>query len=139
MGTEIFSNINWLSVLAAGAAYFFLGAIWYSFLFKDAWIRYSGVNVNDPNLKKGVAQTMLASFILMLVASLGIVILLANIQNSDWKTGAKLGLLTGVCFSATAISISYLYEKKPLGLHLINGGYHVVGCIVSGIVLAIWN
>src|SRR5688572_6312906 len=113
MGTDIFSNINWFSVLAAAAAYFFLGAIWYSFLFKDAWIRHSGVNVNDPNMKKGVAQTMMASFVLMFVASLGIVMLLANIPNSDWKTGAKLGLLTGVCFSFTGISISYLYEKRP--------------------------
>ncbi|MBK5270088.1 MAG: DUF1761 domain-containing protein, partial [Bacteroidia bacterium] len=34
---------------------------------------------------------------------------------------------------------SYLYEKRPLGLHLINGGYNVAGCIVAGIILALWR
>jgi hypothetical protein len=61
MGTEVFSNINWLAVLAGGVAYFLLGAIWYSFIFKNAWIRLSGINPNDPNMKSGVAGVMLTS------------------------------------------------------------------------------
>jgi hypothetical protein len=136
MNSALFSDINWLAVLIGALAYFILGAIWYSFLFKNAWIKLTNINMEDPNIKKGVAQTMLASFVLMIVASIGLGILITRIGAFDWMTGLKVGLLAGLCFSATAISISYLYEKRPMGLHLINGGYSTVGCTLSGIIIA---
>lgn len=139
MGTDVFSNLPWLAILVAGVAYFALGAVWYSFIFKNAWIKASGVNVNDPNMKKGVAQTMLASLVLMIVASLGLALFLSKTGVDSWMTGAKVGLVAGVCFSATSICISYLYEKRPWMLHFINAGYNVAGCVVAGIILAIWK
>jgi hypothetical protein len=138
MNTALFSDINWLAVLAGGLAYFALGAIWYSFLFKNAWIKLSGVNMDDPNIKTGVAQTMLASLVLMIIASIGIGILITRVGSSGWMTGCKIGLIVGICFSATGISISYLYEKKPFGLHLINGLYNILGCVIAGIIIALW-
>lgn len=138
MNSALFSDINWLAVIVGGLGYFFLGAIWYSFMFKDAWIKASGVNMSDPDLKKGVAQTMLASLVLMIVASVGLGILITRIGSAGWMTGLKVGLLAGVCFSATAISISYLYEKKPMALHMINGLYNICGCVIAGIIIAVW-
>jgi hypothetical protein len=138
MDTSIFSNLNWLAVLAAGAAYFLLGAVWYSLLFSKAWIRSSGVNVNDPKMKTGMAQTMFTSFIFMVIASIGLALIIYKIGTYTWMTGAKVGLVAGVCFSATAISISYLYEKRPFALHLINGVYSTIGCIIAGIILSVW-
>jgi Protein of unknown function (DUF1761) len=139
MGTDVFSHLPWLAILVAGVAYFALGAIWYSFIFKNAWIKHSGVNVNDPNMKKGMAQTMLASLVLMIVASLGLALFLNKSGAASWMSGAKVGLVAGVCFSATGICISYLYEKRPFMLHLINAGYNVAGCVIAGIILSIWK
>ena len=139
MDTAIFSHLNWLAVLVAGVAYFALGAIWYSFIFKNSWIRLSGVNINDPNAKKGVGGVMLTSLLLMIVCSIGLALFLSRVGPSSWMSGAKVGLIAGICFSATAISISYLYEKRPLGLHLINAGYNVAGCVIAGIILAVWQ
>jgi Protein of unknown function (DUF1761) len=139
MGTEIFSHLNWLAILVGGVAYFLLGAIWYSFIFKNAWIKSSGVNVNDPNMKKGMAQTMLASLVLMIVASLGLALFLSKVGPSSWMSGAKVGLIAGICFSATGICISYLYEKRPWALHFINAGYNVAGCVIAGIILSVWH
>lgn len=138
MNTELFSNINWLAVLAGGIAYFVLGAVWYSFLFRNAWIKASGVKVDDPNAKKGVAQIMIASLLLMIVASIGLGILITKIGSSGWTTGLKVGLIAGICFSATTICISYLYEKRPTALHLINGFYNIFGCVIAGIIIAVW-
>lgn len=138
MDTSVFSNINWLAVLVGGLAYFALGALWYSALFGKAWIKLSGVNVNDPNAKKGVGAIMFTSFILMLVASIGLALLISKIGTYTWMTGAKTGLVAGVCFSVTGISISYLYEKRPMGLHLINGAYNTIGCIIAGIIISVW-
>ena len=54
-------------------------------------------------------------------------------------SAVKLGLTTGVCFSALTISMTYLYLKKPFGLHLIDGSYHVVGQIVAALILVLWK
>jgi hypothetical protein len=53
-------------------------------------------------------------------------------------SGLKLGALTGCCFCAAAVGVNYLYEKKPLSLFLINGGYAIVGNIIAGIIICCW-
>jgi hypothetical protein len=139
MNTEIFSQVNWLAVLVAAIAYFLIGAIWYSALFKDAWIKHTGVNASDPNMKKGVAGVFFTSFIMMLVACIGLALLIGRIEGTGgWMTGLKVGLIAGICFCATAISNSYLYEKRPTMLHVINNLYNIVGCVVAGIIIAMW-
>jgi hypothetical protein len=138
MNTDLISNINWLAVIVAGLGYFVLGALWYSLLFKNAWIRLSGINMDDPNMKKGTGQIMLASLVLMIVASFGLALFITRIGADGWMTGLKVGLVAGVCFSATGICISYLYEKRPLGLHLINSFYNIFGCVIAGVIIAVW-
>jgi small-conductance mechanosensitive channel len=139
MNSAIFSDINWLAVLVAAVAYFALGAIWYSFLFRKSWIRHTGVTMsNDPNAKKGIGGIMFTSFLTILVSSIGLALLLDRIGPSSWMSGAKIGLIAGICFCAMAISNSYLYEKRPMGLHFINGFYNIFGCVIAGIIIAVW-
>src|ERR1700730_17246035 len=112
MNTEIFNHINWLAVLVGGLAYFFLGAIWYTFLFGKKWQAYNAALMNDPNVKKGVAGTMIISAVLMLVCSFGLALIVTRYNIDGWMSGLKLGIITGVCFAATAVHISYVYEKR---------------------------
>lgn len=136
MNTETLQNIHWLPVLLGGLAFFMLGALWYSkILFAPKWIEYTKVDVNDPNAKKGMATMFIGSFIFMLLSSFAIAVLAHKMQTVGWMNGAKLGLLTGFFFGTSALSISYLYEKKPLGLYLINGGYTIVGNMLAGIII----
>lgn len=139
MNTDAFSHVNWLAVLVAAVAFFAVGAVWYSFLFRGAWIKASGVNVNDPNAKKGVGALFLSSFVLVIITSIGLALLIARIGSGGWMTGLKVGLVAGICFCAAAISNSYLYEKRPLALYLINSLYNIVGCIIAGIIIAVWK
>ena len=139
MNTEIFNHINWLAVLAGGLAYFFLGAIWYTGLFGKKWRSYNAALMNDPNAKKGTAGIMLISLVMMLVCALGLALIVTRLNLSGWMVGLKLGILTGVCFAATAVHISYVYEKRPLGLHLINGLYNIAGNIIAAIIICSWR
>lgn len=139
MNTEVLQHINWLAVLAGGLAYFLLGAIWYTALFGKLWKSYNSTLMNDPNAKSGAAGIMAVSFILMLICAFGLSLIVTRLNLGGWRVGLKLGILTGVFFSATAISISYLYEKKPLGLHLINGLYNIAGNIIAAIIVSCWR
>jgi Protein of unknown function (DUF1761) len=138
MHTEILNHINWLAVLVGGLAYFLLGFIWYTVLFGKKWRSYNAAVMNDPNAKKGAGAIMFLSLVLMIVCALGLEIIAKRYGIFGWSGGLKLGLLTGICFSATAIHISYIYEKRPLGLHLINGLYNVAGNVVAAIVVCLW-
>jgi Protein of unknown function (DUF1761) len=140
MNTAFLDGINWLAVLVAGLAYFALGAIWYSFLFSKQWIKSSGVDVNNPKMKEGMAVTMGSSAVLMILTAVGIAILANKLELSAcWMSGVKLGAVTGLLLGSTAISISYLYEKRPLGLYLINGGYTLLGNIIAATIICCWQ
>jgi hypothetical protein len=139
MNTEVLQQINWLAVLVAALAYFFLGALWYTVLFGKQWRSYNSVVMNTPDAKKGATTIMIASFILMLICAFGLSLIVTRLFLSGWQVGLKLGLLTGICFAATAVSISYLYEKRPLGLHLINIGYNIAGNIIAAIIICSWR
>lgn len=139
MDTSFFSELNWLHILVASLAYFFLGAIWYSPLFGKQWIAYQKIDMNNPEAKKGAGSIMFFSFIIMFLTTAGLAILINRLGLYEAISGIKLGLLTGLLFSAAAISISYLYVKKPLGLHLIDGLYHVIGQIAAAVILCVWQ
>ena len=142
MMMQIFKDINWIAVLIGAVGYFMLGALWYSFLFQKQWITYQGISMEDmnkPGAKKGVGAIMFASFILMFITSAAIAILTYRIGIWGWMSAVRLGAFTGVCFACTSMGINMLYEKKPLGLFLINGSYQVLGNIIAAVVIVCWR
>ena len=101
---------------------------------------YHGINVNDPNAKKGVGQIMAFSFVGFFVISLSLAILISKMGlTGGVMSGLKLGLVTGFGISAMTICINYFYTKKPFYLHMIDGLYHTVGQIIVGIILCVWT
>jgi hypothetical protein len=139
MDASNFSQLNWLHVLVAAIAYFAVGALWYSVLFGKRWVAYQKIDMNDPRSKEGTAPIMIGSFVWMFITSAALAMLVHRLELSMALSGVKLGLFTGVCFSAAAISISYLYVKKAVGLHAIDCLYHIVGQIVAAVILCVWR
>ncbi|MEP6712227.1 MAG: DUF1761 domain-containing protein [Ferruginibacter sp.] len=139
MSTAFLNDINWIAVLCGALGYFALGAIWYSkVLFANKWLELTGIDPKNPGATKGMATVMIGSFVLMFLTAFGIAVLRSRLEITGWMSGVKLGLVTGLCFGAAAISISYLYEKRPTGLHLINGAYTVVGNIIAALIICLW-
>jgi hypothetical protein len=91
--------------------------------------------MDDPEARKGMPLLFIGSFVLMVAASAGIAVLLQLLPGAGTLQAAKLGLLLSVCFSFTSMAISYLYTRKPMALYAIDGGYHIIGTILSAIVI----
>jgi hypothetical protein len=140
MNTNLFSHINWLAVLVAGIAYFMLGGLWYSkALFGSKWATLQKIDMSDANIKKGVAAIMFYSFIFMVLTAIGLAILVVRMDVILFSGAIKLGLVTGLLFCVTSVSISFLYEKKPMALHFITGAYLLIGNIIAAIILVLWR
>ncbi|GAB2815802.1 DUF1761 domain-containing protein [Ferruginibacter profundus] len=141
MNTEFLNDINWLAVLVAGIAYWALGAVWYSkILFAKKWLEYTKINPNDPEAKKGMGIMFGGSLVMMVLTATGLSILVHRMDiTACWMSGVKIGAITGLLFGTTAIAVSYLYEKRPWGLYLINCGYTVLGNMIAAIIVCCWQ
>jgi hypothetical protein len=140
MNNDLLSDINWLAVLVAAVAYFMLGAIWYSkALFAPKWAKLVGLDMNSDSNKKGLGALMMGSFVLILVTCIAQALLVERMDLFVLTSGLKLGLITGLCFATTGVSISFIYEKRPTALYFIDCGYHLVGHIAAAIILVLWR
>jgi hypothetical protein len=138
----LFDYLNWMAIIVAALAYFFLGALWYSkVLFVKRWIADLKIDVNNADAKKGMGLMFGGSLVMMLIQCLAIAIIAERIHivGDGWMSGLKLGALTGCCLCATPVAVNYFYEKKPLSLFLINAGYAVTGNIIAGIIICSWK
>ena len=140
MNNELLSYINWLAVLVAAVAYFMLGAIWYSkALFAPRWAKLVGIDMNSDSNKKGLGAMMMGSFMLIIITCVALALLVVRMDLFVFTSALKLGLITGLCFATTAVSISFIYEKRPMALYFIDCGYHLVGHLAASIILVMWR
>ena len=138
---NLFGDLNWVAIAVAAIAYWVLGSLWYSpVLFAKKWIAYLKIDVNAPDAKKGMGLMFGGSLVLMFIQAMAIAIIAErlHLRGAGWMSGLKLGALTGVCFCAATIGVNYLYEKKPLGLFLINAVYSLIGNIIAGTIICMW-
>ena len=142
MFTSLLAHLNWLHILVATIAYFILGALWYSkLLFANPWIKGHGIIVHEGDAKKGLVGIMLGSFVLFFLVTTGVAIMQELIPGYSVSAvqSIKHSLLISCLFSFATISIGYLYTKKPLAVHLIDGLYHVTGITIVGLILTLWK
>jgi hypothetical protein len=140
MNTEIFSQINWLAVAVAALAYFLLGALWYSkALFGAKWAGLVGLDMNDPDKKKGMGKMMAGTFFLIILTCLALALLVYRLDIFVLSSALKLGLITGIGFASTAVSISFIYESRPTALYFIDCGYHLAGHLIAAVILVLWQ
>jgi hypothetical protein len=129
-------DVNWLAVLAATVAAFVLGGLWYSpVLFGKAWQKAAGLS--DETLKAGNPAIIFGgSFVLAFVASAMFAMFIGPMTLGP---ATAAGFSAGLCWVATSFGVNGLFERKPLALTLINGGYHTVQFTLIGAILGAWH
>jgi len=128
-------DISWLAVIVAGASSLVLGGIWYSpMLFANRWMAAAGLN--EEQLKSGSMPMIFGgAFLLSLIAAIVFSMFLGPKPALNFALGA--GFSAGLCWVAAGMGISYLFERRPLGLFLINGGYFTLQFTLIGAILSL--
>ena len=126
-------EVNYLAVGLAALSAFLLGGLWYSpLLFANKWAALTGLS--EEKLKSGsMALIFGGAFLLNLVAAWLLAAALFRVTSITY--GAGMGLAVGLCWVATSFGVSYLFERRPLGLWLINAGYFTLQFTLMGAIL----
>lgn len=135
-------RINYAAVAVSALAYWLLGGLWYSpLLFARPFValmRYTPEQVAAIQAAGEGRQLFVALLISLLLAYV-----LAHFVRFTGAETARAGLLAGfwlwLGFVATTNLEAVLFESRPLGLYLINNGYHLVGLLGMGALLAVWQ
>jgi hypothetical protein len=123
----------WWVVPVAALASFAVGGLWYSpVLFGRPWQRLAGLS--DADLAgRNLAAVFGGSLLCALVGSLVLALFVGG--EAGPAEGAAAGAAVGLGWIATALVTTALFERRPLGLALVNGGYQAVAYTLMGLVI----
>jgi hypothetical protein len=133
------AHLNYLAVVVCTIIYFLIGAVWYSpVLFSKKW-QALNAGLDMEKGKKQMPLLFLNAFICSAFASFAIAILINYIGIIAIPAAIKLGLLCGVGFGYTSLSMSYMFGQRSMSLLLIDAGYHIVSLVIVSVVLCLWH
>jgi hypothetical protein len=137
MPPEAAGSINWIAVVVAAVSTFMLGGLWYSpMLFGKAWMKAAAVS--EADLSRGNPAVIYGlSFVLALLAAAVFALFLGPAPALGFALGA--GASAGACWVAAGMAITYLFERRPVALFLVNGGYLTVQFTIYGLILGLWH
>ena len=134
-------RINYAAVGVAAVSYWLLGAVWYGLLFARPFIALMGWTPEQVAAIQAKGET--AALGVAFVTSLVLAYVLAHFVRFVGAETARFGAFTGfwlwLGFVATSNLETVLFESRPLGLYLISNGYHLVGMLGMGALLAGWK
>lgn len=124
-------DINLLAVLLAALSAFVLGGLWYSVLFGRQWMALTGQS--EEGLKSGNPALIFGgAFLLNLIAAAVLAMFLGPMPV---KYATLAGFSVGLCWVATSFGVNYLFERRPVGLWLINAGYCTLQFTAMGAII----
>jgi len=136
-----FHMINWLAVLAAAAATFAIGALWYSpALFARQWMAAHGYTAEQAAaMRKNMAMAFVGSFVCYIVIAAALAALMVWTGRVGLVDGVKLALLCWLGFAFTLGLTANLYSNKSRMVFVIDASYQLVFFIVMGAILGVWR
>lgn len=128
----------WWQVLLAGFLYFVLGAFWYNpKTFAVTWAKAHGITM-DPEARKNANLGAMFGASFMLGLLLSALVCWVSVATSGGALmgvthALKSGLVIGLGAFAS-MSMSFIFLQKPKEVYFIDGGYHLVGCLLAALV-----
>lgn len=123
-----------ISVVAAAAAAWSFGAIWYMTLSKQ-WMAATGMTEEDVNRSDPVPYVVSFIMALLVAGMTRHMFGMAGIDGAGKSMLAGLGL--GLFVALPWMVNNIMYSNRSKSLIWLDGGYVVGGCAIIGLVLAL--
>lgn len=126
---------NWLAIIAAAAAGFIVGGIWYGPVMGKKWMGAAGLT--EEQIKSGNMGLIYGTaFVLSLVASTTLAHLLTYFPGMPLSTVMMIAMGIALGFIIPAIGTNYLFSQKSRSLFLIDATYWLLFYAAMGAVHA---
>ncbi len=136
-----FTMINYLAVIVAALATFFIGALWYSpLLFAKQWVKAHGYSEEKlKEMQKSAMPAYLVSLVCYVVMAYVLAVFIATMNVTSATGGMWAGFLAWLGFAATIGLTANMFSEKKLSTYLIDAGYQLVYLLVMGAILGAWR
>jgi hypothetical protein len=129
-------HFNHLALITAAVFQWLLGALWFSpLLFFKPWQKAMKFDGKAKNATAGMVVSLISSLVLSFILDHFIIWSGA----SDFAHGAFIGFIAWLGFYVAPYYALSLFEDMPFKVVAINIGYWLVGMVVCGGILAIWQ
>ncbi len=141
-------HIHGAAVVAATAAGFFFGWLWYGPLFGKTWAKLAGVGDPKPTTKqlaRGMALSALGAFLTAYVLAHSVEVWRPTSWNAAWadQPAWTYGFFGGFCtwlgFYVPPLLASVAWEGKSWKLYFLNAAYAFLSLQIVGAILAHWR
>jgi len=130
------SSLNIWAILVSSISAFLIGGLWYGPIFGKQW--QNANNLSDEDLAKSNMLVIYGgAFILIVLAAFSLSMFIG--KNADWTFGLFAGAMTGLFFVSTFLGVLNLFERKHIGVFLINAGYCSLTFSVMGLIIGAWH
>ncbi|WP_299326461.1 DUF1761 domain-containing protein [Parasphingopyxis sp.] len=127
---------NWLAIIAAAAAGFVVGGIWYGPVMGKKWM--GAVGLTEEDVQSGNMGLIYGTtFVLSLVASTTLAHLLTYFPDAGLSTALLIAVGVAAGFIVPAIGTNYLFSQKSRTLFLIDATYWLLFYAAMGLVHAL--
>lgn len=136
------SAVNYLAVLVAGLAAFFIGGFWYQALFGKLWVKlhgYSPEKVLEMKAKRPPALFFGGMIAAYIVLAFIMAILLVWLDVKSVRGGLLLAFLIWVGPALCIGFTDWLASVKHIGIFYIDMSYQLVFLMVMGAILGAWR
>ena len=133
-------QINLTAVIVAVVANFIFGFVWFTFLFRNAWAREMGFDVNEQPERsamiKGMILNLIGNFLLAWVLAHNIAVWDPQswgLPPSDLSPIASAGMaafFTWLGFYVPIFLGTVAWEKRSWKLFGINSSYHLLALLI---------
>jgi hypothetical protein len=137
-------EINYVAILVAVVANFFVGFLWYTPLFGKAWAKENGFDTSvkpaGGDIAKGMIMNVIGNFLLAYVFAHNMA---AWTFVPEMKDAPAVGtimmsaIFTWLGFFVPVDLNAVAWERKSWKLFFINTGYHLTTLIVASAILTL--
>jgi hypothetical protein len=134
-------DVNYWAVVIAALLYYGGGVLWYSpIMFGKQWMALVDITPEKKEAeKKNAWKAYLTVLVAALLMSYGLARLADYMQVTSFGGGLHLGFWSWVVFVITTMAINNTFSGRPAKLLLIDGGYHLYGLLLMGVIHAVWT
>lgn len=132
-------NTSWLAVILATIAFFAFGAIWYTFLFSNAWMAAEGLTQAQADAmmaEMGIAKWFIFALLITLAQAIGLLMLLQIAGAKRLPACLKYAFWLVVTIVAPVVAYACIYTGYPLSGYLIDLGHLLIGYLIMAAIYA---